>query len=64
MPASLHVRFFVERYYSDALLDDGEEEFYNQMWILYPSAMESAAKIKDYIEKFIIKQFRTMKLYT
>ena len=46
-----HVRFFVERYYSDALLDDGEEEFYNQMWILYPSAMESAAKIKDYIEK-------------
>lgn len=46
-----HVRFFVERYYSDALLDDGEEEFYNQMWILYPSAMENATKVKDYIKK-------------
>ncbi|MHC5218526.1 BglG family transcription antiterminator LicT [Enterococcus sp. LJL128] len=46
-----HVRFFVERYYSDKLLDDGEEELYRQMWILYPSAMENATKVKEYIEK-------------
>lgn len=46
-----HVRFFVERYYSDGLLEDTEGELYKQMWTLYPSAMEIATKVKEYIEK-------------
>ncbi|WP_321384983.1 BglG family transcription antiterminator LicT [uncultured Enterococcus sp.] len=46
-----HVRFFVERYYSDGLLEDTEGELYRQMWTLYPSAMETATKVKEYIEK-------------
>jgi len=45
-----HVRFFVERYYSDKLLKENESELYNQLWILYPQAMESANKVKEYIE--------------
>lgn len=47
-----HVRFFVERYISNNLLNDEEEELYNQMWTLYPAAMEIATKVKRYIEKF------------
>ncbi|MBP1046300.1 PRD domain-containing protein [Enterococcus sp. BWM-S5] len=46
-----HVRFFVERYYSNGLLEDTEDELYRQMWTLYPSAMETATKVKEYIEK-------------
>lgn len=46
-----HVRFFVERYYSGGLLEDTEGELYRQMWTLYPSAMETATKVKEYIEK-------------
>lgn len=46
-----HVRFFVERYYSNSLLDEGETDLYGQMWTLYPLAMEIATKVKNYIEK-------------
>ncbi|WP_086350557.1 BglG family transcription antiterminator LicT [Candidatus Enterococcus clewellii] len=46
-----HVRFFVERYYSDGLLEDTEDQLYKQMWTLYPSAMETATKVKEYLEK-------------
>uniref|UniRef100_UPI00403F3255 PRD domain-containing protein n=1 Tax=Candidatus Enterococcus willemsii TaxID=1857215 RepID=UPI00403F3255 len=46
-----HVRFFVERYYSNHLLDGNEKELYKQMWTLYPSAMELATKVKNYVEK-------------
>lgn len=46
-----HVRFFVERYYSNRLLSDNENELYKQMWMLYPYAMEIAIKVKDYIAK-------------
>jgi beta-glucoside operon transcriptional antiterminator len=46
-----HVRFFVERYYSNKMLNGDERELYKQMWTLYPSAMEVATKVKNYIEK-------------
>jgi beta-glucoside operon transcriptional antiterminator len=45
------VRFFVERYYSNKMLNGDERELYKQMWTLYPSAMEVATKVKNYIEK-------------
>lgn len=46
-----HVRFFVERFYSGHMLDGNEKMLYKQMWTLYPSAMEIATKVKNYIEK-------------
>lgn len=46
-----HVRFFVERLYSNKLLQDTEEDLYKQMIILYPFAMEIADKTKKYIKK-------------
>ncbi|MDW5524993.1 PRD domain-containing protein [Carnobacterium maltaromaticum] len=46
-----HVRFFVERLYSEKLLQDTEEDLYKQMIILYPYAMEIADKTKKYIKK-------------
>ncbi|MGL9729074.1 PRD domain-containing protein [Enterococcus sp. DIV0756] len=46
-----HVRYFVERLYGDSLLEEGEDQLYEQMWILYPAAMEIAGKVKSYIEK-------------
>lgn len=44
-----HVRFFVERFYSKQLLQDCDNELYNQMTILYPYAMEIAEKVREYI---------------
>lgn len=46
-----HVRFFVERLYSEKLLKDTEEDLYKQMIILYPYAMDIADKTKKYIKK-------------
>lgn len=46
-----HVRFFVERLYSEKLLQDTEEDLYKQMIILYPYAMDIADKTKKYIKK-------------
>lgn len=46
-----HVRFFVERLYSEKLLQDTDEDLYKQMIILYPYAMEIADKTKKYIKK-------------
>lgn len=46
-----HVRFFVERLYSDKLLQDTEENLYKQIMILYPYSMDIADKVKMYIKK-------------
>lgn len=46
-----HVRFFVDRFFSNALLQEKEDELYRQMWSLYPVAMESATKVKKYVDQ-------------
>lgn len=46
-----HVRFFVERFYTDGLLQEGEEALHGQMWTLFPEAAEIAVKVRDYLEK-------------
>lgn len=46
-----HVRFFVDRFFSDGLLQEKEDELYRQMWSLYPGAMEIATKVKNYIDQ-------------
>ena len=46
-----HVRFFVDRFFTNALLQEKEDELYRQMWSLYPVAMESATKVKNYIDQ-------------
>lgn len=46
-----HVKFFVERFYSDKMLDDKNNELFEQIANLYPQAMSGAFKIKEYIEQ-------------
>jgi len=46
-----HVRFFVDRFFLDGLLQEEDEGLYRQMWALYPNAMEIATKVKAYIDK-------------
>lgn len=46
-----HVKYFVERFYTGKLLEVGESELYQQVWRLYPGAMEIANKVRDYLEK-------------
>ena len=46
-----HVRYFVDRYFSQGLIDEKEDELYRQMWSLYPNAMDIATKVKAYIDK-------------
>lgn len=46
-----HVRFFVDRFFSEGLLQEKEDELYRQMWSLYPGAMDSATKVKNYIDQ-------------
>ena len=40
----------MERLYEEGLLEEREDQLYEQMWILYPAAMEIAGKVKNYIE--------------
>lgn len=46
-----HVRFFVERFFSNQLLHDENNELYSQLWTLYPYAMGTADKVQKYIKK-------------
>ncbi|MGM9924719.1 MAG: PRD domain-containing protein [Bacillus sp. (in: firmicutes)] len=46
-----HIRFFVERYYSDKMIDDENDVLFKQMVNLYPQAMDGAFKIKEYIKQ-------------
>lgn len=48
-----HVRFFVERFFTDTMLEDNEENFYLQQKQKYALGSEVANKIKQYIyEKY------------
>lgn len=46
-----HVKFFVERFFSDELMTQEDNMLYNQIATLYPQAMNGALKVRDYIEK-------------
>ncbi|AZH29581.1 MULTISPECIES: PRD domain-containing protein [Paenibacillus] len=46
-----HVKFFVERFYSDKMLDDKENILFEQIANLYPEAMYGAFRIKEYLEQ-------------
>lgn len=44
-----HVKFFVERFYADSMLEDPENLLFEQIANLYPDAMDIAFKIENYI---------------
>jgi beta-glucoside operon transcriptional antiterminator len=46
-----HVKFFVERFYSDKMIDDKNDVLFKQMATLYPDAMDGAFKVKEYIKQ-------------
>ncbi|MBO1306293.1 PRD domain-containing protein [Enterococcus sp. 669A] len=46
-----HVKFFVERYFEDSMLNEENDALFEQIVLLYPKAMEVAFNVKDYIEK-------------
>ncbi len=46
-----HVKFFVERYLSDKLMEEKDEELFEQISTLYPEAMNIAFKIKEYMHE-------------
>lgn len=46
-----HVRFFVDRFFNNGLIQEKEDELYRQMWSLYPGAMDIATKVKNYIDQ-------------
>lgn len=46
-----HIKYFVERFYADKMLDDKDNSLFEQIANLYPNAMSGAFKIKEYIEQ-------------
>lgn len=46
-----HVRFFVERFYANNMLEDESNVLFEQIASLYPQAMDGAFKIKEYIKQ-------------
>ena len=46
-----HVKFFVERFYTDKMLEDTDNILFEQIASLYPQAMDGAFKIKEYIHQ-------------
>ncbi|WP_172255457.1 PRD domain-containing protein [Saccharibacillus deserti] len=46
-----HVKFFVERFYSDRMLKAKDDMLFEQIATLYPQAMDGAFKIKAYVEQ-------------
>ncbi|WP_080848167.1 PRD domain-containing protein [Cytobacillus gottheilii] len=46
-----HVKFFVERFYANKMIDDKDNVLFEQIATLYPEAMSGAFKIKEYIEQ-------------
>jgi beta-glucoside operon transcriptional antiterminator len=46
-----HVRFFVERFYADKMLEEKENVLFKQIAVLYPQAMDGAFKIKEYLNQ-------------
>ncbi|EHS55973.1 PRD domain-containing protein [Paenibacillus sp. Aloe-11] len=46
-----HVKFFVERFYTDKMLEATDNILFEQIASLYPQAMDGAFKIKEYINQ-------------
>ncbi|RAS91010.1 transcription antiterminator BglG (plasmid) [Priestia endophytica] len=46
-----HVKYFVERFYANKMLEDKDNILFNQLANLYPQAMSGAFKVKEYIEQ-------------
>jgi beta-glucoside operon transcriptional antiterminator len=46
-----HVKFFVERFYAEAMLDEPENLLFEQIANLYPQAMDIAFKVENYISQ-------------
>ncbi|WP_019638860.1 PRD domain-containing protein [Paenibacillus fonticola] len=46
-----HVKFFVERFYTDKMLEDTDNILFEQIASLYPQAMDGAFKIKEYMNQ-------------
>lgn len=46
-----HVKFFVERFYADQMLEAKDDLLFEQIATLYPQAMDGAFKIKDYVKQ-------------
>nr|WP_090885877.1 PRD domain-containing protein [Evansella caseinilytica] len=46
-----HVKFFVERYYADTMLEEKDNVLFKQIANLYPQAMAVAFKIRHYIKQ-------------
>ncbi|GGB48128.1 PRD domain-containing protein [Virgibacillus dakarensis] len=46
-----HVKFFVERYFADNMLEEKDNILFEQIASLYPEAMNGAFKIKEYINQ-------------
>ena len=50
-----HVKFFVERFFSEKMLTDEDDFLYHQISRSYPNAMRGAFKIRDYIKQIYEK---------
>jgi beta-glucoside operon transcriptional antiterminator len=46
-----HVKFFVERFYADKMIDEKGNLLFEQIANLYPHAMDGAFKVKEYIKQ-------------
>ncbi|MCM3728956.1 PRD domain-containing protein [Neobacillus cucumis] len=46
-----HVKFFVERFYTDKMIDEKDNVLFEQIASLYPHAMDGAFKVKEYIKQ-------------
>ncbi|WP_144565915.1 PRD domain-containing protein [Neobacillus bataviensis] len=46
-----HVKFFVERFYTDKMIDEKDNVLFEQIANLYPQAMDGAFKVKEYIKQ-------------
>jgi len=46
-----HVKFFVERYFADKMLEDKDNILFEQIANLYPEAMNGSFKVKEYINQ-------------
>ncbi|MBT2655258.1 PRD domain-containing protein [Bacillus sp. ISL-18] len=46
-----HVKFFVERFYTDKMIDEKDNTLFEQIASLYPQAMDGAFKVKEYIKQ-------------
>lgn len=51
-----HLKFFAERFFSDSLLDESNNQLFEQIVMMYPQAVEISFLIKDHIEAIYSKK--------